>query len=123
VRLTLRLTTNWPVCLGVGHPTGAGREGGPVFFSAVSSFRAPWAHNHTLLSHLRLIAPYLYPPDVCYHSFQNLLSPRLLSKNLKIRIYRTIILPVVLYGRETWSLTVRKEEQTVEEYLDRRRMN
>jgi len=36
--------------------------------------------------------------SVCYHSVQNLLSPRLLSKNLKIKIYKTIILPVVLYG-------------------------
>jgi len=33
----------------------------------------------------------------------------LLSKNLKIKIYRTIILPVVLYGCETWSLTLREE--------------
>jgi len=33
----------------------------------------------------------------------------LLSKNLKIKIYRTIILSVVLYGCETWSLTSRKE--------------
>jgi len=32
----------------------------------------------------------------------------LLSKNLKIKIYRTIILPVVLYGCETWSLTLRE---------------
>ena len=40
---------------------------------------------------------------------QNLLSSRLLSKNLKIKIYRTIILPVVLYGCETWSLTLREE--------------
>jgi hypothetical protein len=32
----------------------------------------------------------------------------LLSKNLKIKIYRTIILPVVLHGHETWSLTLRK---------------
>jgi hypothetical protein len=39
---------------------------------------------------------------------------RLLSKNVKIRIYKTIILPVVLYGCETWSLTFR-EEQGVEE--------
>jgi len=39
---------------------------------------------------------------VCYHSVQNLLSSRLLSKNLKIKIYRTIILPVALYGCETW---------------------
>jgi hypothetical protein len=37
------------------------------------------------------------------------LSSRLLSKNLKIRIYKTIILPVVLYGCETWSLTLREE--------------
>jgi hypothetical protein len=36
--------------------------------------------------------------DACYHSMQNLLSFRLLSKNLKIKVYRTIILPVVLYG-------------------------
>ena len=36
--------------------------------------------------------------NACYHSVQNLLSSRLLSKNLKIKIYRTIILPVLLYG-------------------------
>jgi hypothetical protein len=40
----------------------------------------------------------------CYHTVQNLLSSRLLLKNVKIRIYKTIILPVVLYGCETWSL-------------------
>jgi hypothetical protein len=44
-----------------------------------------------------------------YYSVQNLLSSRLLSKNLKSRIFKTIILPVVLYGCETWSLTLRKE--------------
>ena len=42
---------------------------------------------------------------------QNLLCSRLLSKNLRIKIYRTIILPVVLYGRETWSLTLREERK------------
>ena len=42
---------------------------------------------------------------------QNLLSSRLLSKNLKIKIYRTIILPVVLYVFETWLLTLRKERK------------
>ena len=36
--------------------------------------------------------------NACYHSAQNLLSSRLLSKNLKIKIYRTIILPVVFMG-------------------------
>ena len=49
--------------------------------------------------------------NACYHSVQNLLSSRLLSKNLKIKIYRTIILPVVLYGCETWSLTLREERR------------
>ena len=39
----------------------------------------------------------------------HLLNSRLLSKNLKIKIYRTIILPGVLYGCETWSLTLREE--------------
>jgi hypothetical protein len=36
-------------------------------------------------------------------------SSRLLSKNVKIGTYKTIILPAVLYGRETWSLTLREE--------------
>jgi hypothetical protein len=49
--------------------------------------------------------------NACYHSVQNLLSSRLLSKNMKVRIYKTIILPVVLYGRETWSLIVREEHE------------
>jgi hypothetical protein len=44
-----------------------------------------------------------------YHSVQNLLSSSLRCKNLKIKIYRTAILPVVLYGCETWSLILRKE--------------
>jgi hypothetical protein len=45
--------------------------------------------------------------SACYHSVLNLLSSRLLSKYIKIRIIKTIILPVVLYGSETWSLTLR----------------
>jgi len=47
--------------------------------------------------------------NACYHSVQNLLSSTLLSKNAKIKIYSTIILPVVLFGCETWSLTLRVE--------------
>jgi hypothetical protein len=49
--------------------------------------------------------------NACYPSVQNLLSSSLLSKNTKIKIYRTIILPVVLYGCETWSLTPREEHR------------
>jgi hypothetical protein len=45
--------------------------------------------------------------NACYHSVQNPLSSRLLSTNIKIRIYKTIIVPVVLYGCEAWFLTLR----------------
>src|SRR5215469_13085010 len=49
--------------------------------------------------------------NACYYSVQNLLSSSLLSKNLKIKVYRTIILPVVLYGFATWSLTLKEERR------------
>ena len=49
--------------------------------------------------------------NACYHSVQNVLCSSLLSKNLKIKIYRIILLPVVLYGCETWSLTLREERR------------
>jgi len=49
--------------------------------------------------------------NASYHSVQNLLSSMLLSKNLKIKINRTIILPFVLHGCETWSLTLREERK------------
>jgi hypothetical protein len=47
--------------------------------------------------------------NVSYHSEQNLLSSNSLSKSAKIKVYRTIILPVVLYGCESWSLTLMEE--------------
>jgi hypothetical protein len=49
--------------------------------------------------------------NACYHSVQSLLSSCLLSGNIKFKIYKTIILPGVLYGCETWSLTLRKEHR------------
>jgi hypothetical protein len=49
--------------------------------------------------------------NACYHSVQSRLSSSLLPKNIKIKIYRTIILPVVLYGCEIWSLTLREERR------------
>jgi hypothetical protein len=49
--------------------------------------------------------------NACYHSVQNLLSSRLLSSNVMIKIYRTVILPAILYGCETWSLTLREERR------------
>jgi hypothetical protein len=49
--------------------------------------------------------------NACYHSMQNLLSAGLLSKNTKIRVQRTVVLRVVLYGCETWSLTLTEEQR------------
>jgi hypothetical protein len=49
--------------------------------------------------------------NACYYSMQNLLSSSLLSETLKTKIYRTMILPVVLYGCETWSLTMKEERK------------
>jgi len=49
--------------------------------------------------------------NACYHSVQYHLSSSMLSKNLKFKIYRTISLPFVLYGCETWSFTLREERR------------
>jgi len=84
-----------------------------------------WSSNNRLLFRisktdkfykiLRCILPphkfYAYIEAVRNYSVQNLLSSSLLSKKLKIKIYRTIILPVVLYVCETWSLTLREERR------------
>ena len=47
--------------------------------------------------------------NVSYHSVHNLLTSSLLSKNIEVKKYRTIILPVVLYGCKTWSNTLREK--------------
>jgi hypothetical protein len=47
----------------------------------------------------------------CYHSVQNVLSSLLLYKKVNVIICKTIILPVVLYGCETWPLTLREEHR------------
>jgi hypothetical protein len=49
--------------------------------------------------------------NACYHSFRNILSFPLLSKSIKIRIYISIILLVILYGCETWSLILTEEHR------------
>jgi hypothetical protein len=49
--------------------------------------------------------------NACYHSVQSLLSSHVLSRNLKVKICKTIILPFVLYGCETWSVTLREEHR------------
>jgi hypothetical protein len=76
----------------------------------------PWFDSQALQSLVREIQmektiKKIYINSSINVSVQKLLSSRLLSKNLKIRIYKTIILPVVVYGCETWSLTLREEHR------------
>jgi hypothetical protein len=80
-------------------------------FENVSQFKylGKTVTNHNLIQ--EEIKRRLNSVNACYHSVQNLLSSRLLSKYVKVRIYKTIILPVVLYGCETWSLTVREKHK------------
>ena len=49
--------------------------------------------------------------NACYYSPDNILLSSLLSKKLKVNTYKTIILPVVLYSFETWSLTFREDQR------------
>jgi hypothetical protein len=84
---------------------------GNRLFGNVSLFKYSWTTvtNQNLIQ--EEIKRRLNSGNACYHSVQSLPSYRLLSKNLKIRIYKMIILPVVLYGCETWSLTLREERE------------
>ena len=49
--------------------------------------------------------------NACYYSLEKMLSSHLISKKFKVNTYKTIILPVVLYGCETWSLTLRQDQR------------
>jgi hypothetical protein len=49
--------------------------------------------------------------NACCRSVHSLLSSCLLCRNVKVKIFRTIIVPVVLCGCETWSLTLREEHR------------
>jgi hypothetical protein len=49
--------------------------------------------------------------NACYYSVENILCSRLMSKNAKVRMHKTKILPRVLYGCETWSMILREEHR------------
>ena len=57
------------------------------------------------------IKPRLNIGNACYYSLEKMLSSRLISKKLKVHTYKNILLPVALYGFETWSLTLREEHR------------
>jgi len=65
----------------------------------------------TLNSIQKEIKSHMKSGNDCYHSVQNLLSCSLLSKNIKIEIQRTTILPIVLYGCEKLLLTMREKHR------------
>ena len=67
-----------------------------------------WEHFNIPNSIWEEIKSRLRSGNACYHSVQDLLSSRLLSRKLKSKIYRTVILLVVLYRCEAWSLTLRE---------------
>jgi hypothetical protein len=75
----------------------------------VSNFKYLRTTNQNLIE--EEIKRRLNSGNACYHSVQNLLSSSLLPKNVKMRIYKTIILALVLYWCETWSLTLREEHR------------
>jgi hypothetical protein len=82
---------------------------GDKFFETVEHFRylgTTLTNKYSIYEEIRSI---LKSGNVLSHSVQDLLSSSLLSKNTKIKTYRTIILPAVLYGCEAWSLTFREE--------------
>jgi len=82
-----------------------------ISFQRVKDFR----YSGTKLTHQNCnqkeIKSSLKSWNACYHSVPNLFSSSLLSTYLNVKIYRNRSLSVVLYGYETWSLTLREERR------------
>ena len=83
---------------------------GNKFFERVEEFQYPGTTPTYSNSIQEEIKNTLKSGNACYYSLRNLLSCSLLSKTVKIKIYKTTILPV-LYGCETWSFTLREESK------------
>ncbi|KAJ4444178.1 hypothetical protein ANN_05968 [Periplaneta americana] len=84
---------------------------GNLSFGEVEKFKYLGATVTNINDTLEEIKHRINMGNACYYSVEKLLSSSLLSKNLKVRIYKTVILPVVLYGCETWTLTLREEQR------------
>ncbi|KAJ4426460.1 hypothetical protein ANN_27274 [Periplaneta americana] len=83
---------------------------GDLFFEEVEKFKYLGATVTNMNDTREEIKRRINMGNACYYSVEKLLSSSLLSKCLKVRIYKTVILPVVLYGCETWTLTLREEQ-------------
>jgi hypothetical protein len=82
--------------------------------------RTPVTNQNAMLEEIK---SRLNSGSICYHSNQNVLSSCPLSRNLKIKLHKTIILPLVLYACKTWPLTLREEHRlTVFEHRVLRRI-
>ncbi|KAJ4431136.1 hypothetical protein ANN_19731 [Periplaneta americana] len=84
---------------------------GDLSFEEVEKFKYLGATVTNINDTLEEIKRRINMGNACYYSVEKLLSSSLLSKNLKVRIYKTVILPVLLYGCETWTLTLREEHR------------
>jgi uncharacterized membrane protein YhfC len=72
-------------------------------------FSGLWNRYFICKRYFSLLSVVVRTHRLVFSLMENLLSSNLLSKNLKIKIYRAIILLVVLYGCETWSLKLWEE--------------
>jgi len=79
-------------------------------FEKVEEFKYLGTHLTNQIYFQEEIKSILKSGNACYKSVQNLFSSNELSKNLKIKICRSIIFPL-LYGCEIWSLTLREERR------------
>jgi hypothetical protein len=91
------------------------------FFERVKQFKylgTTLMNQHSIQEEIKIR---LKSGNACYHSEKNLLSSSLLTNSIKIKIYRTIILPFALYGCETWlSLSEECREKVLENRVLRR---
>ncbi|KAJ4435678.1 hypothetical protein ANN_18294 [Periplaneta americana] len=83
----------------------------PDIIRNIKSRRLRWAGHVARMGESRNAYRVINMGNAYFYSSEKLLSSSLLSKNLKVRIYKTVILPLVLYGCETWTLTLREEHR------------
>jgi len=111
----LELNADITKCMVKSRDQNAGRIHSVIFDNSTFEGVVEFKYLGTTLTNQNSIAEEIKSRwksgNACYHSVHKHLSSRLISKNSKIKIYRTVILHVVLYGCETWSLTLREERK------------